>query len=62
MSLLLLCPTAGNYVPDLGRTPMAAKDPSLQNVAQSAGYENNPGDKPYDPNQQKEKKGWFPWS
>jgi hypothetical protein len=60
--LLLLCPCSGEYVPDLGRTPMAAKDPTLLNAAQSAGYEMNPGDKPYDANQKQEKKGWFPWS
>ena len=30
---------AGNYTPDLGRTPMAAKDPTLLNAAHSAGYD-----------------------
>lgn len=39
---------------------MAAKDPTLQNVTQSAGYETNEGDKPLD-QQQQQKKGWFPW-
>lgn len=63
-SLLVCCPAAsaapltGNYTPDLGRTPMAAKDPTLLNAAQGAGYELKEGDKPF---QQQEKKGWFPW-
>ena len=51
-------PLPGNYTPDLGRTPMAAKDPTLLNAAQGAGYELKEGDKPF---QQQEKKGWFPW-
>jgi rhodanese-related sulfurtransferase len=49
-------PIEGNYVPDLGRTPMAAQDPTLQNVAQSTGYEMKEGDKAMEPAQ---KKNWF---
>lgn len=50
---------AGSYTPDLGRTPMAAKDPTLLNAGQSAAYETKEGDKPAAEAQ--EKKGWFPW-
>lgn len=32
-------PAAGDYSPDVGRTPMAAAEPTLQQVAQSVGYE-----------------------
>jgi len=37
---------------------MAAKDPALQNAAQSAGYEIKDSDKPLEP---QKKSGWFPW-
>lgn len=37
---------------------MAAKDPTLLNAAQGAGYEMKQRDKPLE---QQEKKGWFPW-
>jgi len=47
--------TTGQYSPDLGRTPMAAKDPTLANVAQGAGYEMKDSDKPLQP----QKKNWF---
>jgi hypothetical protein len=49
---------AGDYTPDLGRTPMAAQDPSLQRAGESAAYETKDGDKPAE---QQQKKGWFPW-
>jgi hypothetical protein len=55
----LLCQTlvsAGTYTPDLGRTPMAAQDPMLSNIAQSTGYEQQQGDKQLEPAQ---KKNWF---
>lgn len=48
-------PMTGQYSPDLGRTPMAAKDPTLANVAQGAGYEMKDSDKPLQP----QKKNWF---
>lgn len=51
-------PMIGDYTPDLGRTPMAAKDPALQNAAQSAAYETKDSDKPLE---QPKKSGWFPW-
>ncbi|KAF8073226.1 Cers5 [Scenedesmus sp. PABB004] len=38
-------PIVGDYTPDLGRTPMAAADPTLQNVSQTVGYEAKEGDK-----------------
>jgi hypothetical protein len=47
---------AGTYTPDLGRTPMAAQDPMLSNIAQSTGYEQQQGDKQLEPAQ---KKNWF---
>jgi rhodanese-related sulfurtransferase len=50
-------PITGDYKPDLGRTPMAAADPTLQNVAQSTGYEMKEGDKALQ--QEEKKKGWF---
>lgn len=53
------CYAAGSYTPDLGRTPMAAKDPTLLNAAQGASYEMREGDKPAE--QQQKKSGWFPW-
>lgn len=54
---MLVCHDAtGDYTPDLGRTPMAAQDPTLQNVAQSTGYEMKEGDKQLQP---EKKKGWF---
>lgn len=49
-------PMVGSYTPDLGRTPMAAKDPTLLNAVQGAGYELKEGDKPLD---QPAKKNWF---
>lgn len=49
-------PIVGDYKPDLGRTPMAAQDPTLQNAAQSAGYEMKEGDKALQP---EKKKNWF---
>lgn len=53
-----MCCVAGAYTPDLGRTPMAAKDPTLLNVSQSVAYESRDGDKPAE---QQKKSGWFPW-
>lgn len=53
---LLCCAAPGEYVPDLGRTPMAAQDPTLANVAQSAGYEMKETDKALQP---AEKKNWW---
>lgn len=51
-------PMTGEYTPDLGRTPMAAQDPTLQLAVESAAYETKDGDKPAE---QQQKKGWFPW-
>ena len=35
----------GDYKPDIGRSPMAAQDPTLSVVSASTGYEIRPGDK-----------------
>eukprot|EP00882_Tetradesmus_deserticola_P009218 GHRQ01009722.1.p2 GENE.GHRQ01009722.1~~GHRQ01009722.1.p2 ORF type:complete len:254 (+),score=104.27 GHRQ01009722.1:215-976(+) len=50
-------PIEGTYTPDLGRTPMAAQDPAVNNIAQSQGYEQKPGDKQQE--QAAQKKNWF---
>lgn len=47
------CVHAGDYQPDLGRTPMAAADPEVKNGAQPT----EPGQK--DEQQPEKKKGWF---
>ncbi|GLI61163.1 hypothetical protein VaNZ11_003449 [Volvox africanus] len=49
-------PMEGDYTPDLGRTPMAAAEPTLQRLNQERGYEMRPEDKPVDSS----KKLW-PW-
>lgn len=38
-------PFVGEYAPDLGRTPMAAAEPMLQNINQAVGYELRANDK-----------------
>lgn len=48
-------PMTGNYKPELGRTPMAAAEPTFKNINQSIGYEMKEGDKVV----QEAKKGWF---
>eukprot|EP00879_Flechtneria_rotunda_P025443 GHRR01027040.1.p2 GENE.GHRR01027040.1~~GHRR01027040.1.p2 ORF type:complete len:144 (+),score=30.93 GHRR01027040.1:794-1225(+) len=48
-------PIVGQYTPDLGRTPMAAQDATLQNTAQGVGYDMKATDKPLEP----AKKNWF---
>jgi hypothetical protein len=49
---------AGTYTPDLGRTPMAAQDPTLSNISQSTGYEQKEGDKQLE-TAAPQKKNWF---
>ncbi|KXZ50257.1 hypothetical protein GPECTOR_17g895 [Gonium pectorale] len=39
-------PMVGDYKPDIGRTPMAAAEPTLQRLNQERGYEMRPEDKP----------------
>eukprot|EP00878_Enallax_costatus_P008267 GHUV01008643.1.p1 GENE.GHUV01008643.1~~GHUV01008643.1.p1 ORF type:complete len:142 (+),score=29.64 GHUV01008643.1:1345-1770(+) len=50
-------PIVGDYKPDVGRTPMAAQEPTLQDAAQSSAYETKEGDKQMQPAEKK--KGWF---
>ncbi|KAG2436239.1 hypothetical protein HXX76_006550 [Chlamydomonas incerta] len=50
-------PMSGDYKPDIGRTPMAAAEPTLQRVNQERGYEMRPEDKPVEA---ASKKLW-PW-
>lgn len=38
-------PMEGDYQPELGRTPMAAAEPTLQRITEEKGYETRPGDK-----------------
>ncbi|GIL95245.1 hypothetical protein Vretimale_1273 [Volvox reticuliferus] len=49
-------PIEGDYTPDIGRTPMAAAEPTLQRLNQERGYEMRPEDKPVESS----KKLW-PW-
>lgn len=49
-------PMEGDYRPDIGRTPMAAAEPTLQRITQETGYEMRPEDKPVEAG----KKTW-PW-
>jgi rhodanese-related sulfurtransferase len=39
-------PIQGDYVPDIGRTPAGASDPTLKNVSEGTGYDMRPDDKP----------------
>lgn len=41
-------PMEGDYKPELGRTPMAAAEPTLKQINQERGYEMKEGDKPLD--------------
>jgi hypothetical protein len=51
-------PFVGDYAPELGRTPLAAAEPTLQRINQSVGYEQRAGDtKQAVP----EKKKTWPW-
>jgi hypothetical protein len=50
-------PFVGNYAPDVGRTPSAASEPSLQRISQSVGYEQR-GDDAQPAAAQEKKKNW----
>ncbi|KAG2449189.1 hypothetical protein HYH02_005936 [Chlamydomonas schloesseri] len=49
-------PMKGEYKPDIGRTPMAAAEPTLQRVNQERGFDMRPEDKPVEAASKK-----WPW-